>query len=101
YPVNPNCCKDFCCLLAYVIPRDLNDRRAEPLRVEKVRLNLYDILKVGPTATQDQIKKSYRRLVLEHHPDKKKGSAEEEEEKLIFLRIQEAFEVLSDERRRK
>ncbi|KAF4713226.1 hypothetical protein FOZ62_003551, partial [Perkinsus olseni] len=35
YPVNPNCCKDFCCLLAYVIPRDLNDRRAEPLRVEK------------------------------------------------------------------
>ncbi|KAF4658782.1 DnaJ (Hsp40), sub C, member 2 [Perkinsus olseni] len=75
----------------------------EQLKLNKVLegLNLYDILKVSPTATQDQIKKSYRRLVLEHHPDKKKGSAEEEEEKLIFLRIQEAFEVLSDERRRK
>ncbi|KAF4673424.1 DnaJ (Hsp40), sub C, member 2 [Perkinsus chesapeaki] len=75
----------------------------EQLKLNKVLdgLNLYDILKVNPTATQDQIKKSYRRLVLEHHPDKQKGSAKEEEEKLTFLRIQEAFEVLSDERRRK
>ncbi|EER01619.1 hypothetical protein Pmar_PMAR002613 [Perkinsus marinus ATCC 50983] len=75
----------------------------EQLKLNKVLdgFNLYDILKISPTATQEQIKKSYRRLILEHHPDKKKGSAEEEEEKMIFLRIQEAFEVLSDERRRK
>mmetsp|Transcript_3132 Transcript_3132/g.2579 ORF Transcript_3132/g.2579 Transcript_3132/m.2579 type:complete len:95 (+) Transcript_3132:112-396(+) len=68
----------------------------EQLKLNKVLdgLNLYDILKVNPTATQDQIKKSYRRLVLEHHPDKQKGSAKEEEEKLTFLRIQEAFQPI-------
>ena len=67
-------------------------------------VNLYQILCVGESCGSDEIKKSYRKLVLEKHPDKlasdvsprtaEKGRAE-------FLQIQEAFEVLSDERNRR
>ena len=52
--------------------------------------NLYDILSVNETATQDEIKKSYRKLAMEHHPDK--GGSEEK-----FKKISEAYETLSDE----
>ena len=38
--------------------------------------NFYDILGVSETATQDEIKKAYRKKAVEHHPDK--GGSEEE-----------------------
>jgi curved DNA-binding protein CbpA len=54
----------------------------------------YDLLEISPTSTQEEIKKSYRSLVLKYHPDKNKDGEEH------FKQIQEAYEVLSDENRR-
>eukprot|EP00049_Salpingoeca_infusionum_P005021 m.87326 g.87326 ORF g.87326 m.87326 type:complete len:610 (-) comp12826_c0_seq1:150-1979(-) len=53
-------------------------------------------------ASQSQIKKSYRKMVLKHHPDKKGELSPEEAKKAAeyFSRIQQAFELLSDPKKR-
>ncbi|QLQ78927.1 hypothetical protein HG537_0B02740 [Torulaspora globosa] len=58
---------------------------------------LYDILKVAPDASNGEIRKAYRLLALKYHPDKNNHS---EESKSKFLEICEAYETLSDERKR-
>jgi DnaJ-class molecular chaperone len=58
----------------------------------------YEILGIKKTATQAEIKQSFRRLALRYHPDKNKNS---EESKKKFMQIVEAYEVLSDEISRK
>jgi len=60
--------------------------------------NHYNILEVQPTATSDEIKKSYRRLSLLYHPDRNKGDSEAT---LKFQKINEAYEVLGDADKRK
>jgi curved DNA-binding protein len=60
--------------------------------------DLYEILGVPRTATQDELKKAYRRLAKQHHPDVNPGNKAAEER---FKEITAAFEVLSDEKRRK
>lgn len=57
----------------------------------------YKILEVTPLATQQEIKKSFRRLALKYHPDKNEGDHLSE---AIFKEIQEAWEVLSDPKQR-
>jgi molecular chaperone DnaJ len=51
----------------------------------------YDVLGVSRTATEDEIKKAYRKLALQHHPDRNHGDAEAAEK---FKEATEAFEVL-------
>jgi molecular chaperone DnaJ len=58
----------------------------------------YKVLGVSKTATQDEIKKSYRKLARKYHPDANKGEPKSEER---FKEISEAYNVLSDEKRRK
>jgi molecular chaperone DnaJ len=58
----------------------------------------YKVLGVSKTATQDEIKKSYRKLARKYHPDANKGDPRSEER---FKQISEAYNVLSDEKRRK
>lgn len=55
--------------------------------------NFYIVLEVKSTATQDEIKRSYRRLAKKYHPDKTFGDKKAEEK---FKEIQEAYETLSD-----
>lgn len=54
----------------------------------------YDILEVEKNSSKDDIKKSYRKLSMKHHPDK--GG-----EKESFHEIQEAYDTLTDDRKRK
>lgn len=58
----------------------------------------YEILGVERTASQDEIKKSYRKLAVQYHPDKTSGDAEAEEK---FKEVVEAYEILSDEEKRR
>ena len=57
----------------------------------------YEQLGVAKTATQDEIKKAYRKLAVQFHPDKNPGNKEAEEK---FKECTEAYEVLSDEQKR-
>jgi molecular chaperone DnaJ len=55
--------------------------------------NYYEILGVDKNATQEEIKKAYRKLSLKWHPDKNQGSKEAEEK---FKEISKAYQILSD-----
>ena len=58
----------------------------------------YKVLGVSKDASADEIKKSYRKLARKHHPDANKGNTASEEK---FKEISEAYNVLSDDKRRK
>lgn len=60
--------------------------------------NYYDILGVSKTATQDEIKKAYRKIAIKYHPDKNQGNKEAEEK---FKEATEAYSVLGNEEKRK
>lgn len=57
----------------------------------------YKILEVTPLASQQDIKKSFRRLALKYHPDKNEG---DHLSAAVFREVQEAWEVLSDPKQR-
>ncbi len=57
----------------------------------------YDILGVEKGASQEEIKKAYRKKALQHHPDRNPGDKEAEKK---FKEISEAYEVLSDPQKR-
>ncbi len=58
----------------------------------------YDILGVDRGASQDEIKRAYRRLAKKYHPDLNKDNTKDAEEK--FKEVSEAYEVLSDQQKR-
>lgn len=53
----------------------------------------YDILGLQKGASEDEIKKAFRKLAIQYHPDKNQGNKEAEEK---FKEINEAYQVLSD-----
>ncbi|MFN3610669.1 molecular chaperone DnaJ [Tepidimonas sp.] len=59
----------------------------------------YEILGVARNASDDDIKKAYRKLAMKYHPDRNQGdSAKAAEEK--FKEVKEAYEMLSDPQKR-
>ena len=59
--------------------------------------NYYSILGISRTATQEEIRKAYYKLMAKYHPDKNKNS---DNSNTITKLINEAYEVLSDEEKR-
>ena len=62
-------------------------------------VDYYNILKVNHSATDDDLKKAYKRLAMIWHPDKN-PSARRDEAEAKFKRISEAYDVLSDPQKR-
>lgn len=58
--------------------------------------DLYDVLGVPKNATEEQIKKSFRKLAAKHHPDRNPGKVNEDR----FKEVNQANEVLSDAKKR-
>ena len=60
--------------------------------------DLYNILGVAKTASQDDIKKAFRKLAMKYHPDRNPDNREEAEAK--FKEAKAAYDILSDEQKR-
>lgn len=60
------------------------------------KIDLYDILQINKNASDIEIKKAYRKLILKYHPDKSK-----EKNNDMFIKIQYAYEILSNKESRK
>ncbi|KAF3047603.1 hypothetical protein E8E12_010761 [Didymella heteroderae] len=63
-----------------------------------IKTSYYELLSVERTATQDELKKAYRRKALELHPDRNYGDVERTT--ALFADVQHAYQVLSDEQER-
>lgn len=59
-------------------------------------VDYYKILEIEPSASESEVKKSYRRLALKYHPDRNQSSGAKE----YFILINLAHEILSDPSKR-
>ena len=57
----------------------------------------YEVLGIQKGASDDEIKKAFRKLAIKYHPDKNPGDKEAEEK---FKEVNEAYSVLSDKTKR-
>ncbi|OPY61988.1 MAG: Chaperone protein DnaJ [Syntrophorhabdaceae bacterium PtaU1.Bin034] len=62
-----------------------------------MRKDFYEVLGVSRNATDEEIKKAYRKLALTYHPDRNQGNPEAEEK---FKEINQAYEILGDQEKR-
>ncbi|CCH46927.1 Cell surface glycoprotein [Wickerhamomyces ciferrii] len=67
------------------------------LAAAAMMLNHYTFIGVKENATQDEIKKAYKKLALKHHPDKSKAPESDE----IFKKLVEVYDVLTNPQKKK
>jgi curved DNA-binding protein CbpA len=83
------------------------------LNINAITTDYYALLGIDKYCKEKDIKKVYRKLALEYHPDKISNNIgknhtlewqgkkiDKEEAKELFLKIQEAYEILSDEEKK-
>ncbi|MFC4654282.1 MULTISPECIES: DnaJ domain-containing protein [Rheinheimera] len=65
-------------------------------------INYFRVLGVKANATEDEIKKAYKRLSNKYHPDKLRDASDDELEQasVQLQRVKEAYDVLSDAKKR-
>ena len=63
------------------------------LRIFMAKRDYYEVLGVSRNASEDELKKAYRKVAMKHHPDRNPGDKKAEEK---FKEASEAFEVLGD-----
>jgi curved DNA-binding protein CbpA len=74
-------------------------REAIPGEVEQAMTTLYDTLGVPMHATDEEIKRAYRKAAMKWHPDRNSGA--EEVARATFQEIKDAYAILSDAAQRK
>lgn len=65
--------------------------------MSKKKADYYESLGVSKTASEEEIKKAYRRLAMKHHPDR---NPDDKAAEAKFKEIKEAYEILSDAQKR-
>jgi len=65
--------------------------------VSKSKRDYYEVLGVSRSATDEELKKAYRKLAMKHHPDRNPDSKSAEAD---FKEVKEAYETLSDSNKR-
>src|SRR5271169_1511296 len=65
--------------------------------MQRTKRDYYEVLEVERSVTVEEIKKSYRKLAVKHHPDKNPDDPHAEER---FKELGEAYDVLADDNKR-
>ncbi|KRX10122.1 DnaJ domain [Pseudocohnilembus persalinus] len=78
-----------------------NQAKFESSIVQSQEQNFYEVLGIEKNASQQEIKKQFRKLAHLYHPDKIEEQADKEEAQQKFVQMTEAFEILKDEKERK
>ncbi len=65
--------------------------------MSRTKRDYYEVLGVGRSSTEEEIKKAYRKLAVKYHPDKNPGDHEAEDR---FKELGEAYDVLMDPQKR-
>jgi DnaJ family protein A protein 5 len=78
--------------------RQSSEDASTPQEAEQTKTDYYELLGVDRQASEDEIRKAYRRKALELHPDRNYGNVQNATR--LFAEIQSAYEVLSDPQER-